>query len=388
MKKIRERNRLPARQKKTVDYPDNSKKEGKNFMGLKHNTESYTESYVKKNIVVNESDNKICPDKYIDLHLHLDGAITMDIAKKLAALQNIKLPAENDEQLKKLLTVPDTCTSLNDFLKCFALPDALMMTQEGISEAVYLVAENIRQQGVIYAEIRFAPQNHTEKGMSQEEAVQAALEGLKRTGLKANIILCCMRGEGNEEANYETLELTKKYLVEDGGVTGMDLAGAEALYPTSKYAALFAKAREYGIPFTIHAGEAAGAESVRCAIEYGASRIGHGVRIREDDSVCELVKNKGIVLEMCPTSNRQTHAVENMKDYPFIKYLNEGISVTLNTDDMAIEGITLEEEYRYMENEFGLTSEQKKIILNNAVDAAFTSAAVKEELKKELGLAK
>ena len=357
-------------------------------MGLKHNTESDTESYVKKNIVVNESDNKICPDKYIDLHLHLDGAITMDIAKKLAALQNIKLPAENDEQLKKLLTVPDTCTSLNDFLKCFALPDALMMTQEGISEAVYLVAENIRQQGVIYAEIRFAPQNHTEKGMSQEEAVQAALEGLKRTELKANIILCCMRGEGNEEANYETLELTKKYLVEDGGVTGMDLAGAEALYPTSKYAALFAKAREYGIPFTIHAGEAAGAESVRCAIEYGSSRIGHGVRIREDDSVCELVKNKGIVLEMCPTSNRQTHAVENMKDYPFIKYLNEGINVTLNTDDMAIEGITLEEEYRYMENEFGLTNEQKKIILNNAVDAAFTSAAVKEELKKELGLAK
>ena len=342
-------------------------------MGLKHNT---------------ESDNKICSDKYIDLHLHLDGAITSDIAKKLARLQNIKLLAENDEQLKKLLTVPDTCTSLNDFLKCFALPDALMMTQEGISEAVYLVAENIRQQGVIYAEIRFAPQNHTEKGMSQEEAVQAALEGLERTELKANIILCCMRGEGNEAANYETLELTKKYLVEDGGVTGMDLAGAEALYPTSKYAALFDKAREYGIPFTIHAGEAAGAESVRCAIEYGAARIGHGVRIREDDSVCELVKNKGIFLELCPTSNRQTHAVENMKDYPFIKYLNDGIKVTLNTDDMAIEGITLAEEFRYIENEFGLTSEQKKIILNNAVDAAFTSAAVKEELKKELGLAK
>ena len=169
-------------------------------MVLKHNTESDTESYVKKNIVVNKSDNKACPDKYIDLHLHLDGAITSDIAKKLARLQNIKLPAENDEQLKKLLTVPDTCTSLNDFLKCFALPDALMMTQDGIREAVYLVAENIRQQRVIYAEIRFAPQNHTEKGMSQEEAVQAALEGLKRTGLKANIILCCMRGEGNEEA--------------------------------------------------------------------------------------------------------------------------------------------------------------------------------------------
>lgn len=325
-------------------------------------------------------------DKYIDLHLHLDGAITPDIAKKLAAVQKIELPAEDDEQLEKLLTVPEDCTSLNDFLKCFALPDSLMMTKEGMSEAVYLVAENIKSQGVIYAEIRFAPQLHTEQGMTQEEAVLAALEGLKRTDLKANLILCCMRGDGNEAANYETVELAKKYLVEDGGVTGIDLAGAEAIYPTSDYSELFAKAKAHGIPFTIHAGEADGAESVRCAIEYGAVRIGHGVRINEDKSVEELVKNKGIYLEMCPTSNRQTHAVEDMSDYPLIDYLNQGIKVTLNTDDMAIEGTTLAEEYRYMERMFGLTPEQEKIMLANAIDAAFTSENVKNELRKELGI--
>ena len=91
---------------------------------------------------------------------------------------------------------------------------------------------------------------------------------------------------------------------------------------------------------------------------------------------------------MCHTSNRQTHAVENMQEYPLIKYMNDGIKVTLNTDDMAIEGITLAEELRYMKKEFGLTSKQEKIILNNAVDATLTSEAVKEELKKELGLAK
>ena len=352
-------------------------------MDFKYNIEN-----METNTLVNKQDKEICQDKYIDLHLHLDGAITPDIAKKLAVLQDIKLPAENEDELKKLLMVPEDCTDLNDFLKCFALPDSLMMTKEGLSEALYLVAENIKSQGVIYAEIRFAPQNHTEKGMSQEEAVQAVLDGLNRTDLKANIILCCMRGDGNEAANYETLELTRKYLVEDGGVTGMDLAGAEALYPTSKYAELFAKAREYGIPFTIHAGEAAGAESVRCAVGYGAARIGHGIRIYEDEAVCELVKNKGICLEMCPTSNRQTHAVENMQDYPLIEYLNKGIKVTLNTDDMAIEGITLENEFRYMERKLGLTSEQEKIMLTNAVDAAFTSNAVKEKLKKELGLAK
>ena len=175
----------------------------------------------------------------IDLHLHLDGAITVDIAKKLARVQGIELPTEDDEKLKKLLTVPEDCASLNDFLKCFELPGSLMMTKEGIREAVYLVSENIKSQGIIYAEIRFAPQNHTKKGMSQEEAIKAALEGLKRTSLKANLILCCMRGNGNDEANYETVELTKKYLVEVGGVTALDLAGAEALYPTSNYSNLF-----------------------------------------------------------------------------------------------------------------------------------------------------
>ena len=195
-----------------------------------------------------------------------------------------------------------------------------------------------------------------------------------------------MRGNGNDEANYETVELTKKYLVEDGGVTALDLAGAEALYPTSNYANLFKRAREYGIPFTIHAGEADGAESVKYAIEFGAKRIGHGVRINEDKTVQELVKEKGIFLEMCPTSNRQTHAIEDMSNYPFMDYLNEGIKVTLNTDDMAIEGITLAKEYDYMKKEYGLTFEQERIILKNAIAAAFTSNTVKNKLKKELNL--
>lgn len=346
---------------------------------------AFAAGFIKK---IMQSEPKVVAyaDKYIDLHLHLDGAITPDIAKKLAAAQEIELPTDDDKELEKLLTVPEDCTSLNDFLKCFELPNSLMMTKKGLSEAVYLVAENIKSQGVIYAEIRFAPQLHTKKGMTQEDAVLAALEGLKRTDLKVNLILCCMRGAGNDEANYETVEIARKYLVEDGGVTGIDIAGAEALYPTSDYSELFAKAKEYDIPFTIHAGEADGAESVRYAILYGATRIGHGVRINEDKSVEEIVKNKGIYLEMCPTSNRQTHAVEDMSDYPLIDYLNNGIKVTLNTDDMAIEGTTLAKEYRYMEREYGLTPEQEKTMLANSIEAAFTSEAVKNELRKKLGI--
>ncbi len=323
-------------------------------------------------------------NKYIDLHLHLDGAITADIAKKLAKLQNITLPAQSDEELEKLLSVPESCTSLNDFLKCFALPGSLLQTKEGLSEAVRLVLDDAAKNGVIYAEIRFAPQLHTQGNMTQEDAVLAAIDGLKSADLKGNLILCCMRGEGNEKENEITLELAKKYLVEDGGVTGLDLAGAEALFPTENYRSLFEKAREYGIPFTIHAGEADGAESVRLAVEYGAKRIGHGVRACEDETVLELIKQNNVTLEMCPTSNRQTHAVEDMSDYPFNDYLSRGIKVTINTDDPAIERTTLANEFKYMENNFALDEDLKKTVLENAINAAFTSESVKNGLRSEL----
>ncbi len=324
--------------------------------------------------------------KYIDLHLHLDGAVTVDIARKLAKLQGITLPVD-DVKLAELLTVPPDCTSLNDFLKCFDLPLSLMQTSEGLSEAVRLVCDNIQSQGVVYAELRYAPQLHTNKDMTQEDAVRAALKGLSETELTANLILCCMRGEGNDEANYETLKLASKYLVEDGGVVAIDLAGAEALFPTNKYRELFAQARDMGIPYTIHAGEADGAESVRFAIEYGAKRIGHGVRSYEDEAVVDLLREKGIFLEMCPTSNRQTHAIDDMSKYPFMDYLNKGIRVTLNTDDMGIEGTTLAEEFRYMERTYGITREQEEIILNNSIDAAFTSEEVKLRLREIVPIA-
>ena len=256
---------------------------------------------------------------YIDLHAHLDGCITVDIAKKLAALQQITLPAATDEELLSLLSVPDTCENLNDFLKCFDLPLSLLQTEEALEEAVYLILSEMRKDGVIYAELRFAPQFHTQKGMTQETAIQSALRGLKKSPIPGNLILCCMRGSSNQQENMETLDLARRYLTEDGGVVAVDLAGAEALFPTESYKNLFAKAKEYNVPFTIHAGEAGDAEDVKTAIRMGASRIGHGVRIAGNEEVIQLVKNNGIFLEMCPTSNRQTRAVEDMFSYP-LKY--------------------------------------------------------------------
>lgn len=320
--------------------------------------------------------------KYIDLHCHLDGSITPDIAKKLARLQNIDLGVKDDDELAGRLVVPKTCRSLNEFLECFSLPLSLMQTKEGIGEAVYLVCEELRADSVCYAELRFAPQLHMEKGLSMKEVIDAALEGLKRSELYCNLILCCMRGEGNSVLNYKTIDLARTYLDEAEGVVAVDLAGAEGLYPTADYRELFEYAATKGLPFTIHAGEADGAESVRLAVEYGARRIGHGVRIIEDAEVYRLVKEKGIYLECCPTSNRVTAAVADMSRYPIKRFLDDGIRATINTDDMAILGTDIGEEFDYIMNNCGIDKQDVRVLMKNAVEAAFVSEAKKEGLRE------
>ena len=268
-------------------------------------------------------------NKFIDLHFHLDGSITVDIAKKLAELQKIDLGEDGDEvKIKRKFSVQDDCDSLNQFLNCFELPLKLLQTKEGITEAVRLVADNILSQGVIYAEFRFAPQKHMDRGLTQEQVVLAAIEGTKQTKLRVNLILCLFRGDDEKNAlnNYQTLELAKKYL--NNGIVAIDLAGSESDYKTEKFKDYFDKAKEYGIPFTIHAGEDDGPESIKHAIEFGAKRIGHGTNAFKSESVLNLIKEKGIVLEMCPTSNVITKTIEKIEDFPFMKYLNQGIKVT------------------------------------------------------------
>lgn len=322
--------------------------------------------------------------KYIDLHLHLDGAITAETAMELAEVQGISLPAKTEEELEKLISVPEGCESLNDFLRCFELPLSLLQTKEGIRRAVRLVLEEQKREGVIYAEIRFSPQLHTRKGLSQEEVLRAALEGLQAAPIPANLILACMRGADNQRENEENLELARRFLTRDGGVTAVDLAGAEALFPTRDYLELFRRAGESGIPMTIHAGEADGEDSVRAALEMGAVRIGHGVRARKNPEILEEIRSKGITLEMCPTSNRYTRSIVNMEDYPLLMYLEKGIRVTVNTDDPAIEGTTISREFRFLKEHFGLTAEQEQAILRNAAEAAFTSDERKHSLYKNI----
>ena len=163
----------------------------------------------------------------IDLHLHIDGSLPLKTVQKLARLANVPLPPE-EEGLWDLLSVPADCASLNDYLRCFDLPVELLQSAGALSLAVQELVEELRAQGLLYAELRFAPSQHTRKGLTQRQVVEAALSGRKAAGGEnfCQLILCCMRG-GEEAANRETVDVAASFLGQ--GVCALDLAGAEAL---------------------------------------------------------------------------------------------------------------------------------------------------------------
>lgn len=313
----------------------------------------------------------------IDLHLHLDGAITPASAKKLAALQSIPLPP-TDAELEQLLHVAPDCHSLNDFLKRFDFPCSLLMSYEGIRMAVVNLLAEVKAQGVMYAEIRFAPQKSVGKGLSQEQAILAAIEGIRASEIDANLIVCCMREKDNLTENLLSVELAAKYLGK--GVCAADLAGAEALFPAKDYEEIFRYAQRLGVPYTIHAGEADGPESVRAALQLGASRIGHGVRAAEDDDLIKLLAETRVPLELCPTSNLCTEVFSDIREYPLRKLMDAGVNITINTDDPGIEDTTLPREYQLLIDAFKLTEQEVKALLIHSAKAAFASDALKEKL--------
>lgn len=304
----------------------------------------------------------------IDLHLHLDGSLTPAYVIRQAKKQGIELPVWDEKELVKYMTAPVDCKDLNEYLEKFDLPCSVMQTEDALTEAVRDVCRQMETQGLKYVEIRFAPQLHTKKGLTQRQVTEAAIKGLPDgNGFEAKLILCCMRMENNEKENLETIRMAKEYLGK--GVAAADLAGAEALYPTESFETIFQKAKESGVPFTIHAGEADGPESIWTALKFGARRIGHGVRCLEDEKLVEYLREHRIPLEVCPTSNFQTKAVKG--EYPLKKMLEKGLCVTLNTDNTTVSGTSLEKEFSLAVNTLGLTEKEIERLKENAEKSRF-----------------
>ena len=321
----------------------------------------------------------------IDLHLQLDGALSPEALCEMARISNINLPTTDLNELRAFMECPEDCESLNDYLECFDFPQQVMQHKDAIEYGVYDLVKRLDKQGLLYAEIRYAPQLHLENGLTQDEVVQASISGLNAAlaecDMQAQLILCCMRGDNNDELNKTTVELTKKYL--GRGVAACDLAGAEALFKTEKYKSLFDYAASLGVPYTIHAGEADEVSSMQDAISFGTHRIGHGIRSYNDNHTLTLLYDKNITLELCPTSNLQTKAVgsiNSMSQYPICEFINRNVKVTVNTDNMTVSNTTLLKEFQKLFKFGVINSEQAEIIVRNSVDAAFLSDDQKKDL--------
>lgn len=306
----------------------------------------------------------------VELHLHLDGSVRLDTASKLTG--------KSIEEVRSLMIAKEKCHDLNEYLTKFNLANEIMQSQENLTRIAKELVEDLKKDNVIYAEVRFAPLLHTKKGLTGEKVIEAVLLGLKDEDLKVNLILCMMR-QFNFEDNLKTIELASKYL--DKGVVAIDLAGAEALYPTASFEKLFQIAKDKNIPFTIHAGEADGKDSILSAINFKTKRIGHGVRCIEDNETLNIIKKNNITLEVCPTSNIQTGIFENYYDHPIKKLYDMNVLVTINVDNMTVSNIDLTQEYEKLVKIFNLNIEDLKKINLNAIDAAFLTDKEKQFYK-------
>ncbi|MFQ6937864.1 MAG: adenosine deaminase family protein [Oscillospiraceae bacterium] len=216
----------------------------------------------------------------IELHLHLDGAVPPETMWRMAQEKHVSLPVDTLDEFYAWLVKTADCRDVNTYLARFELPLQLMQDAPGITRITCDVLTTLARQGHIYDELRFAPQLHTRAGLRQQDAIEAVLAGREQAlrafpDYRCGILLCCMcigPETANMAENLETVRLTQEYL--GSGVVGMDLAGAEGIVPLRNFHPIFDLARELGLPFTCHAGDSQGPDTVRDALEFGAKRIG------------------------------------------------------------------------------------------------------------------
>ena len=304
----------------------------------------------------------------VELHLHLDGSI-----------RTSTLNSFYQKDVTKEIIAPSKCLDLAEYLTKFALPVRYLQTEGAIEKSCYELSEDLYEDGVIYAEVRFAPLKLVSAFQNLEEVVLNAIKGFEKSKIKIGIILCMMRNDSIED-NQKIIELAEKFL--NKGVVAIDLAGDEIAYPTSSFQKLFELAQKKQIPFTIHAGEVGSKESIISALELNPSRLGHGIQIIKYPDLLKKIKEQKILLEICPTSNVQTNAVLDYQNHPIMKLKKENVIFSINTDNRTVSNITLTEEYQFLEKNFSFTKKDFCIANLNAIEYAFINEEEKEKYKK------
>ena len=332
----------------------------------------------------------------VELHCHLDGSLRVPTILDLAKKDKVTLTTSSSEELSKLLVIGKTRGSLEDYIKRFDITLSVMQTPQALSRTAYELIEDVAKENVRYIEIRYSPILHTGKGMTMGESVEAVREGLKRGqkdyGVKSGIIVCGIRNI-SAEVSLKLADLTVRY--KNKGVVGFDLAGAEENFPAKDHQEAFYMILNNNINATIHAGEAYGPSSIHQAIHHcGAHRIGHGTRLKENKDLMNYVNDHRIALEVCLTSNWQTRSIRSLKYHPLKYYYDQGIRVTINTDNRLMSGTTLTKEFLLAHKLFGFKLHDFREMIIMAMKSAFIPYAerkqmirkIADELEQDFGL--
>lgn len=332
----------------------------------------------------------------VSLHDHLDGALRPQTVLELATEIGHPLPADNAEDLGVWFREAAGSGSLERFLETFDHTVAVMQTHAQLRLVAREFVEDLAEDGVVYGEARWAPEQHTAGGLSLAETVEAVRDGLAegvgnaaaegRT-IAVQQLVTSMR---HAEPTTEIAELAVAY--RDQGVAGFDIAGAEDGFPPDRFLAAFRHLREHNMVYTIHAGEAAGLGSILSAVQQcAAHRIGHGVRIVDDIALdgdgtptlgrlAAYVRDRQVPLEMCPASNVQTGAVRSVAEHPIRMLDDLGFAVTVNCDDQLMTGTRLSDEFHLLCGLLDYDLEGVRRLSLNAARAAFAPLPVRQQL--------
>ncbi|MGI8798689.1 MAG: adenosine deaminase [Pseudonocardia sp.] len=322
------------------------------------------------------------------LHDHLDGGLRPATVIELAQATGYdKLPTMDPAELGKWFNEAAYSGSLERYLETFGHTVGVMQTADAVVRVAAECAEDLALDGVVYAEVRFAPELHTEQGLPLEEVVEAVLEGFRvgteRAAAQGHEIKICplLTAMRHAARSLEIAELAVRY--RDQGVLGFDIAGAEAGFPPTRHLDAFEYLRQQNAHFTIHAGEAFGLPSIWEALQWcGADRLGHGVRIVDDVSVgndgepklgrlAAYVRDKRIPLEMCPTSNVHTGAADSLAEHPIGLLAKLRFRVTVNTDNRLMSGVSMTSEMAALASTFGYDWADLQWFTVNAMKSAF-----------------
>ncbi|MCW2941813.1 MAG: adenosine deaminase [Actinomycetia bacterium] len=312
------------------------------------------------------------------LHDHLDGGLRPETIVDLARSGGYDgLPVTDPSELATWFAEAADSGSLERYLETFAHTVAVMQTAEALRRVAYECATDLAADGVVYAEVRYAPELHTSTGLSLDEVVEAVLAGFadggREHGIRVGTLVTAIR---HQARSMEIAELAVRY--RNDGVVGFDIAGAEAGYPPTRHLDAFEYLQRNNAHFTIHAGEAFGTPSIWQAIQWcGADRLGHGVRIVDDIDgdtlglLAAYVRDKRIPLEMCPSSNIQTGAAKSIASHPIGLLKRLGFRVTVNTDNRLMSRTSLSEEFHKLVEVFEYDWDDLRWFTINAMKSAF-----------------